>query len=219
MSDEPHLELLHDHHKDSFAYIVEREKDRERLLLILTALFALLALEIEFPIGVEGALDTVTVFGVEVNVDALPLPAFLTATWVLILLITLRYCRASVAVEKQYKYLHRLEDRISKALDGGIYDRESKAYEHDGKHVAFRWWTWGFYTVLLPILAATVVSALLIEEWTGLNYPLLNKVLDTAAAGGVLVSFVLYRTVPQIAKLLKRTKESPDTRKGSKETS
>ena len=50
MPDSPRLEVLHDHYKESFSYIRERERERDRLFLILIALFALLALEIQYPI-------------------------------------------------------------------------------------------------------------------------------------------------------------------------
>ena len=80
MPDSPRLEILHDHYKESFSYIRERERERDRLFLILIALFALLALEIQYPINFRGAVGTLSFLGIELNVDALPLPAFLTAT-------------------------------------------------------------------------------------------------------------------------------------------
>jgi hypothetical protein len=109
MSESPHLEVLHDHYKESFSYIRERERERDRLFLILIALFALLALQIQYPINFRGALSSITFLGIELDAGSLPLPAFLTATWVVTLAITLRYCQASINVERQYEYLHKLE--------------------------------------------------------------------------------------------------------------
>src|SRR5215217_8064842 len=109
MPDSPRLEVLHDHYKESFSYIRERERERDRLFLILIALFALLALEIQYPINFRGAVGTLTV-----------------------LVITFRYCRASSNVEGQYTYLHTLEDKISAELkDKELYRREGKAYESE----------------------------------------------------------------------------------------
>ena len=212
MADTSHLDLLHDHHKDSFAYIVEREKERERLLLILIALFALLALEIGYPVRVEGALGTASIFGVGVNIDALPLPAFLTATWVLVLAMTLRYCRASINIERQYKYLHTLEKEISAHLGSNIYRREGDAYEDN--YPLFSWSAWRFYTVMLPIVAALAVFALYYQEWEGLTYSWLYKVSDLVVAVGVAWCFISYRTIPQIEFLIKAVRG----RKGSKDS-
>src|SRR5215210_6052030 len=63
------IEVLHDHYKESFSYIRERERERDRLFLILIALFALLALEIQYPINFRSAVGTLRFLGIELNVD------------------------------------------------------------------------------------------------------------------------------------------------------
>jgi hypothetical protein len=203
MPDAPRLEVLHDHYKESFSYIRERERERDRLFLILIALFALLALEIQYPINFRGAVGTLTFFGIELNVDALPLPAFLTATWVTVLVITLRYCQASINVERQYKYLHTLEDKISAELkDDELYRREGRAYKSE--YPLFSWWAWRFYVVVLPVIAIIVTVVLIYNEWARLDYPLLGKLFDVISASGIAVSFVLYRIVPLASGIVKK---------------
>ena len=165
MSDSPRLEVLHDHYKESFSYIRERERERDRLFLILIALFALLALEIQYPINFKGAVGTLSFLGIELNVDALPLPAFLTATWVTVLVITLRYCQASTNVERQYKYLHTLEEKISAELkDDVLYRREGRAYTSG--YPLFSWWAYRFYVVVLPVIAMIATVVMIYQEWT-----------------------------------------------------
>ena len=203
MPDSPRLEVLHDHYKESFSYIRERERERDRLFLVLIALFALLALEIQYPINFRGAVGTLTFLGIELNVDALPLPAFLTATWVTVLVITLRYCRASSNVEGQYTYLHTLEDKISAELkDNELYRREGKAYESEDS--PFRWWSWRFYVIVLPVIAIIVTVVLIYQEWARLDYPLLSRIFDLISASGIAVSFALYRIVPLASAAVKR---------------
>src|SRR5918995_7024935 len=206
MSDSPRLEVLHDHYKESFLYIREREKERDRLFLILIALFALLALEIQYPINFRGTVGTLTFLGIELNVDALPLPAFLTATWVTVLVITLRYCQASTNVERQYKYLHTLEDKISAELkDDELYRREGRAYKSENS--PFRWWVRRFYVVVLPVIAIIATGVLIYQEWARLEYPLLGRIFDLISASGVAVSFVLYRIVPLTSGVIEALKE------------
>jgi hypothetical protein len=201
MPDSPRLEVLHDHYKESFSYIRERERERDRLFLI--ALFALLALEIQYPINFRGAVGTLTFLGIELSVDALPLPAFLTATWVTVLVITLRYCQASTNVERQYKYLHTLEDKISAELeDDELYRREGRAYKSE--YPLFSWWAWRFYVVVLPVIAIIVTVVLIYNEWARLDYPLLGKLFDVISASGIAVSFVLYRIVPLASGIVKK---------------
>jgi hypothetical protein len=211
MPDSPRLEVLHDHYKESFSYIREWERERDRLFLILIALFALLAFEIQYPINVKTALGTLTFFGIELNVDALPLPAFLTATWVTVLVLTLRYCQASTNVERQYDYLHTLEDKISAQLgDDELYRREGRAYKSE--YPLFSWWAWRFYVVVLPVIIIIATVALIYQEWTNLQYPLLGKIFDLISASSVAVSFALYRIVPLAlgaAKKLKKRDQAP----------
>ncbi len=46
---EQHLDVLHNHYTESFAYIREWEKQRDRLFLVLIGLFALLFFEVQYP--------------------------------------------------------------------------------------------------------------------------------------------------------------------------
>jgi len=200
------LEILHDHYKESFSYIREREKERDRLFLIPIALFALLALEIQYPINFRGAVGTLNFLGIELNVNALPLPALLTATWVTVLVITLRYCQASINVEKQSKYLHTLEDRISVELgDDLLYRREGRAYKTDDS--PFRWWVRRSYVVVLAVIVIIDTGVLIYQKWASLEYPLLGNIFDLVSASGVAVSFVLYRIVPLVSGAVNKPNE------------
>jgi len=203
MSDSARLEVLHDHYKESFSYIREKERERDRLFLILIALFALLALEIQYPINFRGAVGTLSFLGIELNVDALPLPAFLTATWVIVLVITLRYCQASTNVGRKYKYLHMLENKISADLkDDELYHREGSAYR--AQYPLLSWWAERFYRDILPIIAIIATGALIYQELVRLEYPLLSRIIDLVSASGVMVSFALYRIVPLASAAVKK---------------
>ena len=126
---ETRLDVLHDHYKESFSHIREREKQRDRLFLVLIGLFALLSLQILYPTDFGGALGPLKVSGAEVDIGALPLPALLSASWVFTFAIALRYCQVSINVERQYPYLHALEDKISAAIgDPDLYRREGGEY-------------------------------------------------------------------------------------------
>jgi hypothetical protein len=204
--DEQRLDVLHDHYKETFALIREREGQRDRLFLVLIGLFALLVLEVQYPANFGGALGPLTVSGAEVNLGALPLPGLLSASWVLTVAVALRYCQAVMLVERQYDYLHRLEEKISGELgDDDLYRREGRSYL-DG-YPLFQDWAWICYVFLFPIAAAIAVVALVAAELTGLPYPWPNKAFDTVAALALIVSFYLYRWHPPKEKFgkLERT--------------
>lgn len=197
MPDTTQLEVLHDHYKDSFLYIREREKERDRLFLILIALFVVLAFEIQYATDFLSTLSAITILGVRANLSTLPLAALLAATWLFVLAITLRYCQATINVERQYEYLHTLEDKISAQLgDDELYRREGRAYER--KYPIFSEWAWRFYVDLLPLIVVFAVVVLIYQEFTGSGNSLLSRVIDLLIAGGVVISFVLYRIAPSV---------------------
>ena len=204
------LDVLHDHHKDSFSHIREREKQRDRLFLVLIGLFALLSLQILYPADFGGALGPLKVSGAEVDLGALPLPALLSASWVFTFAIALRYCQVSINVERQYPYLHTLEEKISVAIgDGDLYRREGRAYLQN--YPLFSDWAWFCYVFLFPAIVALATLALSIGEWAMLPHHRLYKLLDSVVAAAILISFLLYRILP----LFTGRNEAPDSNAGS----
>lgn len=195
MEDDPRLEVLHDHYKETFSYIRERERQRDRLFLILIGLFAVLVFEIQYPASFGSALDKASVFGAQVDLEGLPLPGLLSASWVLVLAIALRYCQAAINVERQYGYLHGLENKISKEIgDEAIYRREGAAYLEE--YPAFQDWAWICYVFVFPIVAALATAALIGSELVRLAYPVPSKVFDALMAAAVVFTFYLYRWHP-----------------------
>lgn len=197
------LDILHDHYKESFSYIREWEKLRDRLFLFLIGLFALLVLEVQYPINFTGAFGKVSVLGAEIQLDSLPLAALLSASWVLTLAIALRYCQSSIHVERQYTYIHALEEKIARELgDEDVYCREGKAYTRN--YPRFSNWTWFSYTVLFPVVVALATLVLISLEWTRLGYHWGYKLFDSTIAAGVILSFALYR-LPMIAERVQQS--------------
>src|SRR5437879_1243610 len=121
------LALLNDHYKDTFSHILDRERRRDRLFVLLIVMFAVLVFQVQYPAAVGGALGTVSVLGVVVHVRDLPLAALLDVSWLLALLVGLKYCQTALAIERQYPYLHRLEDDIGSRLsDRELFAREGR---------------------------------------------------------------------------------------------
>lgn len=192
------LNVLHDHYKETFARLKEMEGKRDRLFLGVIGLFALLCLEIGYPADVGGTLGQVTIWGGELNLQSLPLPALLNVTWVLLLAIGLRYCQVTVHVNRQYPYLHLLEEKISPRIGGGnLYRREGKVYLTEYPLLLdVAWFAYGFLFPLIVILAA---SALIAWEFSRLPYPIYHLIFDAFVGGALILFFILYRIQPTIA--------------------
>ncbi len=187
-------EILHDHYKETFQYIRERETLRDRLFLVLIGLYALLAVQIQYPRKFDGTVETINLLGIQVDVSSLPLAAFLTATWVFVLAVVVRYCSTALNIERQYDYLHHVEKNMSAEFGDGLYYREGRAYETN--YPLFSWAAWKFYTLLLPILGAVATFALAREEYLHLKYDGFTRTLDICVAAALMIAFVLYHLVP-----------------------
>ncbi len=192
---DPALNILHDHYKESFAYIREREKSRNRLFLLVILLTGVLFLQIQYPLNFKAAVGELKLPNASLKLESLPLSSLLSLTWTLLFVITLQYCQHSINVERQYSYLHLLEDRISDLLgDADIYRREGEAYLKN--YSAFSSWAWGFYTFLFPLLMLIGVIALFVLEFGELDYSIYYKIYDGVVGTGVLASLFLYKIAP-----------------------
>jgi hypothetical protein len=197
------LDILHDHYKETFARLREAEGLRDKLFLWVIALFALLCVEIGYPAAIGGSLGSLNVAGGEFHLQALPLPALLNVTWVLILTISLRYCQISVLVIRQYPYLHLLEETMSPHLGGGdLYQREGKVYLRG--YPLLLDVAWFAYHVLFPIIVITAACSLVVWEFNQLSYPVAHKIFDITIASALTIFFFLYRVQPFLASGLEK---------------
>lgn len=198
------LQLLHDHYKETFALIHDREQQRDRLFLVVIGLYGLLALAILFSISFNTVLKNVEVAGTKVDLSTLPAGAILGALWAFTFTITLRYCQVSIVVERQYSYLHSIEEHVSAELGGdGIYEREGRAYLEN--YPAFSTWAWISYAYTFPLILTLVTIALIVTEWLRIPSGWTYKALDTTLAAATCTTLILYRFLPALRKLYKRT--------------
>ncbi len=206
VSPDKQLEVLHDHYKESFSLILDRERSRNRLFLILIGLYALLAVEVQYPTQFDGSVESLSVAGAGFDVGALPLPALLNATWVLTLALALRYCMISVTINRSYAYLHKLEDDISPLFNGDHrYRREGK--EYTDKYPRILNVGWIAYVFVFPIILASATVWLLMVEWWSLSYPLLHRLLDTGVGLSTAAVVLLYFTEPWVYDKWPQTRE------------
>jgi hypothetical protein len=194
------LALLHDHYKETFSYIRDWERQRDRLFLVVIGLFGLLATAILFSAGFSAALKEVGVAGSKADLSMLPAGAILGATWVFTLAMTLRYCQVCIVVERQYPYLHTLEQQISQEFgDDGLYQREGRAYTEN--YPAFSQWAWVSYVYTFPVLAIGVAVSFIVTEWLRLPSGWTYKTLDAVLGLATCTTLFLYRVLPAVSKL------------------
>ncbi len=198
--DEKRLELLADHYKDTHTVIRSREEQRDRYFLLTVALDVLIALIVLTPSTFQGILKEVEVSGTKVEVTSVPVAVMASLAWTLLLVFLLRCYQAAITIDRQYNYLHDLEDQITPEFgDKNAFRREGRSYKD--KKPPLTQWAWLLYTVILPLLLTGVVAHLLYVEckakgaWNG-RY-------DAPVGAALLVTLLTY-VIPQIRRSIER---------------
>lgn len=154
--------ILYDHYKDTCAIIGEAIKRRDRALLFVIVAVAFFAFQTIFPSTADLAVaDYLNFkFGLTLGIN---LSVIGNVVWTLILLFTVRYFQTAVFVERQYTYLHQLEDKLNNAIGQNLITREGKSYL--ANYPWFSDWMWMIYTIILPALLFFVTCVKIVAEW------------------------------------------------------
>lgn len=155
------LLLLHDHYKETFVHIQGYLKLRDRLFAYVLVIVTLMLFQMYSPSGSEQAISELLSkkFELKIPIDI----SFLSSIiWFALLSIVIRYYQTVVHIERQYDYIHNLEDQLSPEYNGKAFTREGKSYLKD--YPLFSKWAWILYTIVFPILLLLVVVIKIIGE-------------------------------------------------------
>jgi len=189
------LNVLHDHYKDSFSHIREWEKQRDRQFLIVVGIIGALFFEALYPTNLQKALEHASDQTAGINVSAFPMHALISVTWTLLAVFALRYCQALTHIERQYEYLHSLEDKIAPYFSDQKNDR---AYRREGRkylktRTIFSNWARFFYTFIFPVIIVTATGGFFYIEIMKTGAPLYHFIYDGLAGFTVWLSFAYYK--------------------------
>lgn len=191
MSEQQIGSILYDHYKDTCSSIGDAIKRRDRLMVYVILVLGFFAFQTVFPTTSDKVVNDFLnfKFGLTLSLD---LSIIGNVVWFLLLIFSLRYFQVAVFVERQYVYLHGIEDSLNKELGTQAITRESKSYLN--KYPLFSDWMWLLYTVGFPLLLLFVGIVKMIYElgelrngrWT------MSLVLDLVAFVLLAVSIILY---------------------------
>ena len=156
------IDLLYDHYKDSFNLIRKSQAERNRFFIILCILIALLFLFAVDPISTEHTITTSLKEYLKINLNFNNM-IIQSLIWIVLLFFEIRYYQTNIYIERQYKYIHSLERRIS-SLTNISFDRESNNYL--GSYPCILNLIDFLYKVVFPILLIVVVIAKIFSEIT-----------------------------------------------------
>jgi len=110
--------------------------------------------------------------------------------WFGLLSLVVRYFQTVVHIERQYKYIHQIEEQLSSEYANKVFTREGKAYLND--YPVFSSWAWILYTIVFPaLLVVLVIFKINREIWQAGSISLLISV-NSAIALFIVLSILFY---------------------------
>jgi len=183
-------EILYDHYKDTCSLLCTNIKQRERLMIMVIGTLAMFSFHALFPGSSDQFLNDFLShkYGLLSSID---LSIIGNVVWLLLLVFTVKYFQSVVNIERQYNYIHKLEDKLNQFLGESIITREGKSYLSN--YPKFSDWTWALYAIIFPLLLFFAGLSKIISEWVE-SYNLIDfgLILNTLIFVMLSVSIYLY---------------------------
>lgn len=181
------VELLYDHYKDTYALHMDMRKKRDTFFIILCIGIALLFCFLLNPSDVFDSL-----YKMIQGYLSLELPFQITViqsfVWVIVLYIFIRYIQINIYIERQYKYIEQLENKISEQAEIE-FNREGKNYENEYPlvlnmiHIIYVW--------VFPIMSILIiVLKIYFEKIQNIN--IIPFIFDTMIALFIILLNIFY---------------------------
>lgn len=178
------------HYKDSFDIHRASIKQRDTLfygLLIILAVFTLQMSSTEVVANIVNEYVSKTT-GVKLgkNVDFIS-----TLLWFMLLGFSTRYFQVVLEIERQYGYLHALEEQINTHYPNTkAFTREGKSYL--SKYPLFSNWVWLLYTLFFPLIILFCVIVRINGQLESVTSIEANQLIDFVCYLIIGTSTVLY---------------------------
>lgn len=188
--EETKFQILHDHYKDTFTLQREYLKFRDRLfiytLLVFATMFILTIVPMDPSKVVSDIVQEQFKVNLRINADTIH-----TMLWFILLCLVVRYFQTNIVVERQYDYIHKVEDELNAFYDiqGEMFTREGKSYL--GNFQLFSTLSGYLYIFVFPVLLVIVTSYKIYIEYMMLSFDL-TFFLDVVFALLIIVYTVVY---------------------------
>ena len=178
------LEVLYDHYKESFQLSKDAKNRRNMhfvVICILEAVSFLLLIEPQkvfelLQTGLNSELETTISIGNNI---------IQTLLWVLVVYVMVQYIQDVLYLERQYKYLDELEQKISAEIMDTLFDREGAGYGENYPMVLNMIDI--FYKMLSPVLFVVINTIHIQKEWASGFGITLALVCDTVLYVSVFI--------------------------------
>lgn len=176
------------HYKDVCDVHRESIKQRNKLFYRLLSVFALFAVQSsasKLVASIVCAYLKISDAQLQSGGEASIIPTLL---WFALLGFSMRYFQIQVEIEKQYEYLHALENDINSFYTGSAaFTKEGKAYLNE--YPLFSNWICFLYTMVFPVLLLLTAGTQIYNE---IKATTPNWSVDSLCCAIIIISTILY---------------------------
>lgn len=141
---------LSSHYKDTYEIHLASIKQRDMLFYALLVVLALFTLQVASTELVNGAITSYVNKQLDLSIGKHS-NLFGPMLWLLLFGFSSRYYQTVVQIEREYHYIHHLEDLLnSKYVGTRAFTREGRSYLNEYK--IFSGWAGCLYTIAFPLL-------------------------------------------------------------------
>ncbi len=185
-------EILYDHYNNTFSYIKECIKKREKLFILAFVFLFINFLQIFFS---EECLKIANrLLENEINAKSLIFIGegfFSNILWFFLLGVVIRYFQINILINRQYDYIHKLEKKICKLVnDKNFLTREGVAYLK--KYSFFSDWVHILYVYIFPSLLLLISLSRIIVEFIKAGEITWSNFISTVFFILIAITTILY---------------------------
>jgi len=178
------------HYKDTYEIHLASIKQRDTLFYALLVILALFSLQVTSTDLVSSTLSSYVNKQLDINIDKNS-NLFGTLLWLLLFGFSSRYYQIVIQIERQYDYIHHLEEIVSSRYTGTrAFTREGKSYL--GEYPLFLNWMWLLYTLAFPLIILLCITIRIHGELANYETLRLSLVLSFVSCFLIGTSTILY---------------------------
>lgn len=187
--DSEKLQILSAHYSHTFDFLQTHLKKRDTLFMWVLLMLVIMLFQIYTPSESSSIVAQLIEKKLEVKTQF----NFLfiqSAVWFVLLALIIKYFQSVIFIERQYSYLHSLENLLSSEYKEAAFTREGKSYLSN--YPTFLNWASFLYTVLFPAILAIITTSKIIREYKEYGFGEVLIWFDTAIFLFVIISLGLY---------------------------
>jgi len=160
--DNTKLQILSAHYAHSFDFLQTHLKKRDRSFLRVLVLLIVMLFQLYTPKEASNFISQLIInkFKLSTAINFLYIQSII---WFVLLAVVVKYFQSVVFIERQYNYIHSLEDLLSKEYEKKAFTREGESYLKD--YPLFLNWASFLYTMLFPAILIIVIFGKIISEF------------------------------------------------------